>query len=293
MTTVNPYPQLAIQVASGLDAIGSALTAASTVDDLVDEVYNFVSSIYYIGASSVLEMQIKSVAYNAINAYVNSLITNPVTTQYTEEQLNIIYLMIGDRFGSIDGLLENMKDIEDNITKADLNLNDQQPLLMATAMAIESINYWQSQVASPTNWSAFLTSPMPINYANIPFWVTALSMGGLIGAKTTSTGMIIPADNIVVTNIASALIGALTIGAGKVIFKWVNRIQPKSINYTSDIQLTNLLDRPLNDGIVMGGNNNGGGANRPWIGISSKKSSAICICGHSTVPNHTPRPPGY
>ena len=53
--------------------------------------------------------------------------------------------------------------------------------------------------------------------------------GGLIGAKATPKGLITPTIDIVSVNIISSLIGALAIGAGKVIFKWVPRIQPSEL----------------------------------------------------------------
>ncbi len=49
--------------------------------------------------------------------------------------------------------------------------------------------------------------------------------GIMIGARTSPKGMIKPTTSIVTTDITSCVASALMVAAGKVIFKWIPRIQ--------------------------------------------------------------------
>ena len=64
---------------------------------------------------------------------------------------------------------------------------------------------------------------------DIPYYVEAAMVGALAGYGATPSGMVVPSVNFVTTKMASALIGALTVTAGKVVFGWIPRIQPVSV----------------------------------------------------------------
>ncbi|HXB41893.1 MAG TPA: hypothetical protein VNZ49_15230 [Bacteroidia bacterium] len=233
--TFNPYPALAGQLAKGLDSISAALNPTSTVDDLVNAIYNFIQPLYYPATAATpvpeaLQIEIKSVAYNMINAYNNKALGGTII--YDDEQMKFIGMLLGLNTTNntpINALNSWLLDIEDNISEADLSLDAQTPLLLTTETGKAVYAYWVSKVATPGTWAPFFQNQAPLNYANIPNWVAACMAGTLIGANASQKGLIAPTTDITSVNIISALIGALAIGAGKVIFHWVPNIQPKDL----------------------------------------------------------------
>jgi hypothetical protein len=239
----NPYPALAGQLTKGLDFISSTLKPTSTVDDLVAAIYNYIQPIFYNikPVPPQLQIEIKSVAYNIINSYNNKALGG--TIKYSDEQMKFVWMLLGLNTTNntpINALNKWLLDIEDNISEADLSLDDQTPLFLTTEAGQAIYDYWISKVSTPGTWAPFFQKQTAFNYVNIPNWVAACMAGTLIGANTSQKGLIAPTTDITSVNIISALIGALAIGAGKVIFEWVPNIQPKDL----------ITD---NDGILLGG----------------------------------------
>lgn len=248
--TFNPYPLIGAQLTEGLDTIASKLKPTSTVEEFVDAVYNYVQPVYYPGAvSKQIEIELKSVVYNIINAYVNNTIDD---LGFSAQQINFIDMMIGEATTEstpINAIGDWLADVQNNITEAKLNIEQQTPLLLAIICGITVYGYWNTKVQKPGKWDPFFQTPAPLNYLNIPFWTSACIEGALIGSNATNKGLIAPSTDIVSVDIVSALIGALSIGAGKVIFKWIPRIQPLEVI----------------DGMYAGGFSDVSGANIPTI----------------------------
>lgn len=233
--TFNPYPLIGTQLTMGMDAISTALNPASTVDDLANAIYAYIQPIYYPVSGGVsppiqFEIEIKSVVYNIINSYNN----NPQTATlfYGPKQSYFIDLLLGlktEATTPINAINSWLLDIEDNITKDSMPIAAQTPLLLATVQGKAIYAYWNAKIATPGSWTHFFQTPTALNYASIPHWLVACMEGALIGAQATPQGLIQPTTEIVTVNIVSALIGGLTIGAGKVIFKWVPRLQPMNL----------------------------------------------------------------
>lgn len=231
IVTLNPYPLIGNQLIAGMDAVSAAVTPTSSVDEFVTAIYNYIQPIFYpstAGTSvpSQLETEIKSVIYNIINAYSSKVINKlPWTTQ----QMNFISMMLGLTTTNnvpINAIGTWFNDIQDNISNANLSIDEQTPLLLGIKCGISIYAYWNNKVATPGSWSSFFQKPAPLNYANIPLWSTACIEGALIGANASEKGLIAPITDITSVNIISALIGAIAIGAGKVIFKLVPEILP-------------------------------------------------------------------
>ena len=231
--TFNPFPLLATQLTSGMDSLAATLSPTSTVDDLVNAVYAYISSVYYSSTTGVpiqIEIEIKSAAYSIINAYNNN--PQSASLMYGPKQSYFIDLLLGLKTSTttpINSINSWLLDIEDNITKDNLPISSQNSLLLATVQGKSIYAYWNTKVITPGTWAPFFQTPAPLNYANIPNWLVACMEGALIGAQATSNGLIAPTTDIVSVNIITALIGGLTIGAGKVIFKWVPRVQPSNL----------------------------------------------------------------
>ena len=260
--TINPYPIVGTQLTNGLAALSANLTNSSTVANLVTQVYNYVQSVYYPSAGSVpqdIQTEVQAAIYHIINGYNNSILRTSASC-LTTKQAYFVELMLGLKLTNttpINYLSSWILDIEDNITKAELSTDEQIPLLLGTQMASTMNTYWTSQVASPnTLWTSIFSSNTAENYANIPHWTAACIDGAIIGATASPlTGLITPSTDITSVTIISALAGALAIGAGKVMFGWVPRIQPTSV--------VSAMAGAIPQGTVVGGGMNANRANIP------------------------------
>lgn len=274
--TINPYQGLDTIFTNGMNSIASQLTAQSTVDDLVDEIYSYIQPIFYnlTAVPEQLKIQIKSVAYNVINAYNNGMLRSGLI-EYTTGQMNFCSLLIGFNTTTlipVNSMKSWIEDIEDNITKGSMTLSEQTPLLLGALVGKLLNDYWNTKVTTPGNWSTFFQTGSSENYANIPKWTSAGIEGALIGANTSPLGLLSPDTEIISTNIISAVIGALSIGAGKVIFKWIPRIQPITVS-------TGL---PLNAIRAYGAYGTGFSGDQDWVPARSTRRNPV-YPGHSDI----------
>jgi len=95
--------------------------------------------------------------------------------------------------------------------------------------------------------------PSPENYMDLPYYTEAAMLGALAGYGAKFNSMIEPTINNVTNNMVSALIGALTVTAGKLIFDWIPRIQPDSV---TALQMGNGNGGRGSEGVIRG--NRGG-----------------------------------
>lgn len=223
----NPYPQIGTQLIKGMDNISGVLKPTSTVDDLVNAIYKFIQPIYYPSTDLVpvpnqIEQEIKSVAYNIINSYNSNGYYNDCNVEINSIPIN-----------SIDKWLS---DIEDSIPTTRIEVEKQTPLLLALEVGKTIYPYWIDKVNTPGTWAPFFQKPDYINYSNIPFWVLASMQGAFIGATISKKGLISPTTDIVSVNIISSLIGALVLGAGKVIFKFTPRVQSEQVRQSAPLK---------------------------------------------------------
>src|SRR5277367_4418026 len=92
--TYNPYQGIATQYSAGLDYIIANLTTGD-VDDLVTQVTAYVNSLGLLPNTSTVQMEISSVAYSAVNSYINGEKGN-----YSGGQLSFVNKMTGPSFTS-------------------------------------------------------------------------------------------------------------------------------------------------------------------------------------------------
>ncbi len=241
-TTINPYSAIGQQLQSGLNAIILGLPANPTVDDLVNQVWSYIQPIYYTSQTKI-EIEVKSVAYNAINSYRSNLVLNGLTT-YDAVQNAFIDLLIGARMTSNtppDVFAVSIADIEDNIGISELTMPDQQPLFLATTCGSNANNYWIAELANPqSSWASYFSSNGGQNYLNTMQWNVAAMNGALAGYGAQSNSLVEPTTGLITNQMVSALVGALTITAGKVIFNWTTRItKPLTLNVSL---VSRLLD---------------------------------------------------
>jgi hypothetical protein len=244
--TLNPYPDLGTEFIAGMNAIISV--PITSIDILVTQVVNYVEATYYTAAiTPAQKIELKSVAYSAIDSYVNGS-TN--IALYNSKQRPFINMLTGPSltsFLTIDTIGNRILDVEDNITEANLRVDEQTPLFFGTMIGNTTYNYWLAQIPVAGPWTPYFTTAKVSAMGNVPFWTAAAIEGALIGAKSTFKSMIDDTTQVVGNEIISALIGGLTIAAGKVIFLWIPRINSSYIN-----SFNNLYDNHFKDEIIGG-----------------------------------------
>jgi hypothetical protein len=225
VTPGNAYGTVGSQLNSGLGSIQSGLTSGMTFANLTALVSTYIQTTYpTLGSDQFATSEFNGVVTNAANFYINSNLDgyNAAQMPYIQTLLNGLY---GVPIGSIPDFIA---DLEDNINKSSLSLEDQVPLFIATSVATNSYNYWLAAVASPGNWASkgYFNSNAYVNYANIPYWVEAAVQATLTGGNKAATYGQIDPPRIIGVDLVSALASGLTVSAGKVLFRWIPKVQP-------------------------------------------------------------------
>ncbi|MCX6352561.1 MAG: hypothetical protein NTX03_12000 [Bacteroidetes bacterium] len=229
--TINIYTSIGTQWATGMGnvALGVPPPPATTIQDLINQVYADVQPLYLPGTTTLTDIELKSVISNSINGYVNSEL-------YTGNALTET-LLRGILQIPVASLLDFIGDVEDNITKSGLSLEQQKPLFIATAIGKAAVTYWfqevNNNVAPWANFFNDITNPAPGNPAynrmNIQTWVACAMEGALLGYQS-GRSLLDESPNTTISSaqvgldIISALAGAITVGAGKVMFRWIPRL---------------------------------------------------------------------
>lgn len=287
MNTVNPYPEIGKQLASGLTSIIGQLPTSPTIDDLADAIYAYVQPLYYT-ASTKLEIELKSVVYNVANSFRNNQVLNG-NAVFNSEQAPFINMLIGAEMTANvapDSLLDRLSDIEDNIGISDLAVISQIPLFLATTTGSSAATYWGTQLSNPQSpWISYFSANAGQNYINSLLWSVAAMNGALAGYGAVSNSLIEPTTEIVTNQMVSSLIGALTATAGKVIFNWIPRIvKPLSLSRDRIGTLTNVGNGTNGTEMFSGGCTDGCFCYSAWRctktncsdDCSFTRSAAIC-----------------
>ena len=273
--TQNPYKPIGDLIKPGLDAIIVPLPLTPTIDNLASAVYSYVQAQFYPLPTLQVQIEISSVIYNAINSYRNNLVLSG-GAYYNAAQAPFIDMLIGsDMTNNMqpDSFADRVAEIEDNIGISNLLVLEQMPLFLATTVGAKANDYWKTELANPLSaWLRFFSANAGQNYNNTLQWSVGAMNGNLAAYGATLTGLIEPTTAMISTNLISALIGALTITAGKLIFNWTPRIV-KSINNTgiqNSGSLTAVLDTaygwtPPHMAYRTIGQTAGGGVSTPGI----------------------------
>jgi hypothetical protein len=251
------------EIAPGLNAIIAALPspATATPDLLVDEVYNYISSLYYPSASRQTEMQIKSIAYHVINSVRNSLVLSG-NAGYNLNQAPFVEMLIGSEMTSnlpAISFSDRLSDIEDNVGTSELTVNEQIPLYLATSVGQAAYAKLLSEIGKggASGWSVYFSTTPGENYINTLYWGMEAMNGSLAGYGATPQGLISPTTDVVSVDMISALIGALTAVAGKVMFKWIPRItkplQSNIVSNSFNLQSLSSFNGSGLDGVEING----------------------------------------
>lgn len=242
---INSYTYIETDFKNGLDNIGSVLASLypdQTIQALADAVYNYAITTYMAGdnPNPLQARSLKSAIYAIINGYIN--IGNGDTLELNSLQSSFAFELVNGtlELRNPEGIKQHISNIEERITTSPLSVNEQTPLLYATAIGKASYDYWANTIANltPANpWVNFINSFTP-PIVKFPTWIASAMQGTLIGLsmyQNRINGSLAAELRLVLeyvgANTLLSLFGSLGVGAGKVVFNLQQREVARSFLY--------------------------------------------------------------
>ena len=250
--TFNPYVDIGNATKAGIISVIAylnTLTPPVAVSDVVDGVTDYIANTYYGGGPTTQQLtELNSIAYNAINSYNSNLVLQG-NAMYNAKQMAFIQLLIGAGMTANTApasVGDAINEIQDNIGTSDLTVNEQTPLFLAATVGTAAFDYWSGIIVTPGPWSSYINiANNGKNYMNSLIWVVAAMNGALAAYGSSVTGMVEPTTAMVSNQLISALIGAITVTVGKVIFNWSPRIvKPLTLNLSQISNLNTNVNNP-------------------------------------------------
>lgn len=231
---INSYTYIETDFKNGLDNIGSVLAPLypdQTIQSLADAVYNYTITTYMAGdePNPLQARSLKSAIYAIINGYIN--IGNGDTLELNSLQSSFAFELVNGtlELRNPEDIKQHIIDIEERITASPLSVNEQVPLLYATAIGKASYDYWANTIANltPANpWINFINSFTP-PIVKFPTWIASAMQGTLIGLsmyQNRINGSLAAELRLVLeyvgANTLLSLFGSLGVGVGKVVFNY-------------------------------------------------------------------------
>ncbi|MFA4851575.1 MAG: hypothetical protein WC599_03560 [Bacteroidales bacterium] len=248
--SINPYPLLGKYTSDGLDDLIKNITGTPTFEDFNNYIESYVIKSLGFGKPKLTEIEITSIVPHAVNNYINSKIES-----FSIEQAVFIDVLLITIIKTQPLEIPNfISDAEDNISKSKyLTFKERIPLFFVTQIGTTVFNYWLKQITDgkTSPWFRFLNTNSAIDIANLPYWVSAAMQAALFFTYKGdySTDM---KDGVKIAghDFVTALTASIGLAAGKVIFRWIPRINiPQlSLNKKAIVNLYNLDMRLINDG---------------------------------------------
>ncbi|MBW6483317.1 MAG: hypothetical protein K0B10_09665 [Vicingaceae bacterium] len=227
----NPYTNIGNQFKEGLDYVIANIGSPAVYENLEKVMRDYFKTIFDFETNPpyytpIIDNLVLSILPNTANSYQNSNLRND--SFYNQEQIaiiNSIYDAI--KVNDIEGIEAVLDDANQEIAQSGLSNVDQTPLFVAVEIGKISYLYWKSAVYEGSSWSEYLSDQVPVNVANIPFWVIASMEGALIGfAQVQQLDMgVANYQNFAGRSIAtmSAMLAAVGLSSGKMFFKWIKK----------------------------------------------------------------------
>ncbi len=292
MRNVNPFLSSEKLHIDGLDYIGKNIGADAKISDLIEVVFKYIAEVYFDKkVSKQVEVDLKSVISFSINGYLNSTVQWGSTT-YSQEQYYFIKSLISNTITLPPlSIKDYILDVEENIINGDLAPNEQAPLLLTTAIGKADFDYWASKIESPAPWENYFPKPFEV-MSYFAHYVISSMIGTLTIANSTKF-LDVETDrdtNIGDANFITGLAGSLAVAAGKVIFKWIPKIN------NNDFAITMMLNRgeiaKLDSFDPFGGGSPNAKSGRTVCGYCcATHKGGTCACPN-TIDNCTNHPCG-
>ncbi len=220
---INPYSSIGGLHTDGLDAVIADYT--SSPDNLNTLICTYIKGVFAYKTSSVPvleDVELSSIFTIAQNAYIN----NEISGLSSQQSMFINLLVNGIKNIPPLDIPQYIADIEDNISKSSLCQKGKMPLFFATSIGLANYNYWMAAIADTgSDWQTYFNSNAAVNIANVPNWVSAAIQATLYfcfkGSYFTGEG---EPPKMAGPDFVTALTASLAVGAGKVIYGWVPKI---------------------------------------------------------------------
>lgn len=235
MNSQNPYSTLSPKIKTALDAIIAGLPLNPTFENFNDALFNSL-----VGGNppqdDLVIVYIKSVLPNVYNSFVTSraveklqLIDNVPRfaeaaqyNHYSEKQYAIIYHLLKDISNTpTESIPQLLAATDEKIAASGLSIVEQTPLFVATTAGKAVYEYWLQNIPQPSAWAAYMVNPNitpqamdAVNYNNVGNWVSASMQGALLAWGSINL------PKVEFVDMMSAYLGAVGLGAGKVMFRW-------------------------------------------------------------------------
>ncbi len=258
---INPYPKIGELHVQGMESI--IVNYTSSPDNLNSVICGFIKkSFNYDDKTKIVleDVELASIFTIAQNAYINNESLGAISGQ-----VNFVNLLIHGikKIAPLD-IPQYIANIEDNITKSKLSQEQKMPLFFATSVGLANYTYWMAQITdAESGWQTYFNSNAAVNIANVPFWVSATMQATIYFCFKGDyfTGEAEP-PKMAGPDFVTALTASLAVGAGKVIYGWVQKLKLTAINNFN----------PINGKIASVGNScncNNAGLQDDWSKLRS------------------------
>lgn len=289
MKNINPFLDSEKLHFDGLNQIGKELGPNAKVPDLIEAVFKYVTEVYFDKkVPKQTEVDLKSVISFAINGYLNSTVQWG-NTKYSVEQYYFIRSLISNTMSLPPlSIKDYILDVEENIINGDLSPSEQSPLLLTTAIGKSDFDYWAARIENPDPWNNYFPKPYEV-MSYFSHYVIASMIGTLTVANSTKF-LDVETDrdtNIGDANFIAGLAGSLAVAAGKVIFKWIPKINNNDFAITMMLNRGEVARLDSFDPVVSGSPNARGGITSNGYCCPTHKGGT-CGCPNTidNCPNH-------
>ncbi|MBI1289339.1 MAG: hypothetical protein GC178_17360 [Flavobacteriales bacterium] len=237
---LNPYATLAQQHKDGLDAIitsiGTGGPGTVSLDDLVDAVYDYLTTVYTQLTSPEGENTTRTTIINAINGYLD----NGGSSPYLRTLQSGPVALLSNQFDRMFDASRAAQHLKGNAGRRQ----------MVIALGQADAEYWGNQIDTSGSWIAYMSTNSAIDLASLPFWVDAAMFGAQFdyyqvnATDSMSTSLVY----------VSALTGSLAVAAGKVVFGWVPK--QKAVSGSTAIKIATAISK--DPGILIRPSSSGG-----------------------------------
>jgi hypothetical protein len=223
----NPYDDFGLLFTNGLDYLIANLPATPTMEDVRDKIYAYFETI---PDSPDGLGQTLAVSLNSSNEYINGQIVKNLNLRRGDWAI-VAAILRGIKQNSVISLDTDYWDAaQELLVQSEINTLSKSAIYVSLAMARAATTYWKTVATTSGSWSTYVNTNEAINYATVPYWVEAAFTGSISGYAQTLT-LNVTEPTVLTTQLNrlapwSALVGALAVNTGLVIYKWPKRPNP-------------------------------------------------------------------
>jgi len=244
---INPFSRLGTQHKAGLDYVIKIITTSSSssssgsgtktdvsVDQIVDATIAYINTVYGgkgtaanptpTALSPVSDLELSIIIQDAMNGYINAKAGGGLNYA-SRQEFFIFQLLEGIQQTPSYGIKKYIEAIEGNIVSSGMSSQEQNQLMMATAIGKADFDYWlamdDAPVTTPSPWKPFVQA-MPFNSPTLISYLVAASMEStLFAEKHRSNSTVLEVASTNGANAISALAASIGVVAGVIMEQWI------------------------------------------------------------------------